>query len=99
MQDADQKLLRHAIERSVSAVFAVRLSLSLRMWRIANYVRLTDAPAHPPLLTALRDLSVGGVGVTIASGTDEPPRVGPGDRLRIEITCGAHSVVMEGKIV
>lgn len=56
----------------------------VRVWRIAEHVRLRDKPPRAAeLAVALRDISNGGVGLTLMAKDGEPPKVLPDERVRV----------------
>ena len=74
--------------------------LAVRVWRIGEHVYLKDRPmAVQEVPAKLRDLSTGGVGVNFLAKDDEPPRVSPEDRLRIQLTLSEGvQILVEGRM-
>jgi c-di-GMP-binding flagellar brake protein YcgR len=74
--------------------------LRVRIWRIPENVRVKDKPNHTAeLAVALRDISIGGVGVTLMPKDDQPPKVLPGERLRIALKNGdEEELLIEGRM-
>jgi c-di-GMP-binding flagellar brake protein YcgR len=61
--------------------------LAIRIWRLGRHADLREPPSSKnELVTLLRNLSVGGLGVTFRANGDVPPRVSCDDRLRVELT-------------
>lgn len=85
------------------ASYRVRIAdgaeMQLRVWRIGERSYLRDRPmAAQELAVELRDLSMGGVGVTIKGKNGEPPRITETDRLRIQLTYQSHILLLEGRL-
>ena len=73
--------------------------LSVKVWRIAERTYLRDRPmASQQVKCELRDISLGGIGVTFRGEKGEPPKVSTEDRLRIELSCGGTSFLLEGRM-
>jgi c-di-GMP-binding flagellar brake protein YcgR len=76
------------------------MDLTARLWRIPERFRLIDKPprtAELPL--ALRDISVGGLGVTLLPQNDQPPKILDGERVRVSIKAGAaDELIIEGRV-
>jgi c-di-GMP-binding flagellar brake protein YcgR len=74
--------------------------LSVKLWRIPEHVRLQDKPLRAAeLAVELRDLSLGGMGVTILPREGEPPKVLPDERVRILLRFGAdEEFLIEGRM-
>ncbi len=73
--------------------------LSARVWRIAPRVYIGDRPmASQEIKLTLRDLSVGGMGITFHGENGAPPKVTTEDRLRIELIRGEISLLIEGRM-
>jgi len=74
--------------------------LTLRVWRIAEHFFLTDKPPTSAELPAkLRDVSIGGVGVTLLPKGDEPPKVLTGERLRLSLKYKElDELILEGRM-
>jgi c-di-GMP-binding flagellar brake protein YcgR len=74
--------------------------LRVRIWRIAERVYLRDRPmAAQELLTEVRDLSLGGLGVTFHPKDGQPPKISSADRLRIELAYADNSFLIEGRMI
>lgn len=73
--------------------------ITLRLWRIAEKAQLKDRPLSTHELSCeLRDLSLGGMGVTLLGNKGQPPKVSVDDRLRVQLTMGKHSLLLEGRL-
>jgi hypothetical protein len=73
--------------------------LSARVWRIAAVAQLRDRPmATAEIGAQLIDLSTGGMGVKLSSTRNEPLRIDPADRLRVEITSDGKQMVLEASL-
>jgi c-di-GMP-binding flagellar brake protein YcgR len=60
--------------------------LMLRVWRIPEHFFINDKPmSSAELVTKIRDLSIGGLGVFLLPKGEEPPKVLSGERLRVSI--------------
>jgi c-di-GMP-binding flagellar brake protein YcgR len=60
--------------------------LAVRVWRIPEHFFLSDKPmASQELVTKMRDISIGGLGVFLLPKGEEPPKVLLGERLRISL--------------
>lgn len=70
-----------------------------RVWRMPSRALLRDRPQpSQEVLAEVRDLSLGGVGVTLRGRDDQPPKISTADRLRIEILQGEFSILVEGRM-
>jgi hypothetical protein len=79
-------------------VIPLGCDLTVKVWRIAEKAYLRARPmAAQALKCTVRDMSIGGLGVTLESMTSEPARVGDGQRLRIEMTFGGIALLFEGR--
>jgi len=73
--------------------------LAARVWRIAPRAHVGDRPmASQEVKSALRDLSVGGMGVTFQGENGNPPKITTEDRLRIELRHRETLLVIEGRM-
>ena len=74
--------------------------LMIRAWRVAEHFYISDKPmATAELVTKIRDLSVGGVGLMLYPKNEEPPKVIMGERLRISIRYhDADELIIEGRV-
>ncbi len=72
---------------------------SIRVWRMPPRARLGDRPATgSQVMAELLDLSVGGAGVILVGQEGAAPKVDPGDRLRVELSRGEQTLLIEGKM-
>jgi c-di-GMP-binding flagellar brake protein YcgR len=73
--------------------------LSLRVWRISQAADLGyEPPSTLEVPAMIRDLSLGGVGVTLVGSDDQPPQIAPNDRLRVRISYDTVVVILEGHV-
>ena len=73
--------------------------LSVHVWRIAEQAHLADRPMDAVSVAAqVRDVSLGGLGVTFTGNNGEPPKVSAEDRLRIELTYKDMVLLLEGRM-
>ena len=73
--------------------------LSVRCWRMTRRADLHDKPiASQEVPTEVRDISLGGLGVTFQGSSIEPPKVTSEDRLRIEIRYRDFELLIEGRM-
>ncbi len=74
--------------------------MSARVWRISPRAYLRDRPSGTCELPAtLRDLSTGGMGVTLtARVAGEPIKIDPADRLRVEITYAGKQLLLDAHL-
>ena len=73
--------------------------LSVRCWRIPEQANLADRPqAVQELPCELRDISIGGVGLTFKNKKGEPVKVSTEDRLRIELSTTTGQILVEGRM-
>jgi c-di-GMP-binding flagellar brake protein YcgR len=74
-------------------------SISARVWRIPERAYLKDRPmAAQEIVCEVRDLSVGGMGVTFKGEGKEPVKVSTEDRLRIELSHADGKILLEGRM-
>lgn len=72
-------------------------ALKVRVWRIADHVPFRDRPLASQMISVkLNDLSVGGLGVALRYNPDDPRRMHPGQRLRIELAWEEIELILEG---
>ncbi len=70
--------------------------ISVRVWRLAARDYLKAKPSAAAEVKAqIRDLSTGGVGVTLIGKDGELPRICVEDRLRVELTYNGQPMVLE----
>jgi hypothetical protein len=73
--------------------------LQARVWLMPEDAHLREKPSpRSELSCELRDISVGGLGVTLSVPDGRPLAVAAGDRLRIQLTMRDTSVVLEGRL-
>jgi c-di-GMP-binding flagellar brake protein YcgR len=73
--------------------------LSVRVWRIAPRGYLGDRPmSTQEVKVTPRDLSLGGMGMTIHGEDGKPPKISTEDRLRLELRYGEHNMLIEGSM-
>ena len=90
-----------AIQRRSNYRVGVRgdSALSVRIWRIAEHTYLKDRPmAVQEVNCEVRDISLGGLGVTFKGEDGQPPKVSQADRLRISLSYNEISLLMEGRM-
>ena len=74
-------------------------NLRARVWRIAEHTYLKAPPlAAQEVVCELKDLSVGGIGARFVGKDGKPPKISTADRLRVQITAGEHSLILEGRM-
>lgn len=74
--------------------------LSVRVWRMPPRVPIHEKPSSKCEVQAvLHDLSIGGVGVVFHGSAEEPPKIDPEDRLRIELLGPGRQAILEGAVV
>ncbi|HEY7120013.1 MAG TPA: PilZ domain-containing protein [Tepidisphaeraceae bacterium] len=72
--------------------------IAIRVWRMAEHAHLRDRPLPSTLLkAAVRDLSVGGMGLDFTPGPDDPP-VAAEQRLRVAVIHPEGELVLEGRV-
>jgi c-di-GMP-binding flagellar brake protein YcgR len=74
--------------------------LRVRLWRVPEHVIITDKPqASQELITTVRDISIGGVGVMLQGRNSEPAKVLVGERLRLALHYKEmDELVLEGRV-
>jgi len=90
-----------AIQRRTSyrARVAADGNISARVWRLADGAYIGEKPPHAQEIPCeVRDLSVGGIGVRLATRDGSDPRISPTERLRILLTVDGESLLLEGKM-
>lgn len=92
----------NAIQRRANyrASVVADTNLLVRVWRIGRSAYLKDRPnAAQEIPARLRDLSTGGMGVTLLAKDNQPPRVTPEDRLRVQLTLpDGEQLLIEGRL-
>jgi c-di-GMP-binding flagellar brake protein YcgR len=75
------------------------VELSARCWRIPEHAYLGDRPmAAQEVPCELRDISIGGVGLTFRGKDGQPAKCSTEDRLRIELTHPGGKILVEGRM-
>lgn len=73
--------------------------LRVRVWRMGPGVPVRDRPmAKQEVKATLRDISLGGIGVTLEGDGGEPPKIGEEDRLRISLKGKDNELILEGRL-
>ena len=73
--------------------------LSARLWKLAEHTHLHDRPLpSQELKVELRDISLGGLGITLRSRAGGDPQVVPGQRVRIELKFGEATLLLDGRV-
>jgi hypothetical protein len=73
--------------------------LQVKLWTMPEQATLRDRPvAAREILCEPRDISVGGIGVTIRPGAGKLQSVATGDRVRVQLTLRGTVVVLEGRL-
>jgi hypothetical protein len=73
--------------------------LQVKLWTMPEHASLRDRPvAGREILCEARDISVGGIGVSIRPGAGKLQSVATGDRVRIQLTLRETVVVLEGRL-
>ena len=73
--------------------------LSVRCWRMARRADLRDKPMDAQeLVTEMRDISLGGLGVIFRGRDGQPPKVNIEDRLRIQVRYRELDLLLEGRM-
>jgi hypothetical protein len=71
--------------------------ISIRVWRMSGHDQLQTEPmAATEVKAGIRDLSMGGVGVTLIGQEGQAPKICVEDRLRIELKCEGEAMILEG---
>jgi len=74
-------------------------TLSVRIWRMSPQAALTDRPITTAEVPAtVRDLSIGGLGVTLKTTDAKLPKVSTEDRLRVLVSYADKEVLLEGRL-
>jgi hypothetical protein len=73
--------------------------LQVKLWTMPEHATVRDRPvAGREILCEARDISVGGIGVTIRPGAGKLQSVATGDRVRVQLTLRETVVVLEGRL-
>ena len=85
--------------RSFRVPVTAAAELQVKLWTMAEHASLRDRPvAGREILCEPRDISVGGIGVTIRPGAGKLQSVTTGDRVRVQLTLRGTVVVLEGRM-
>jgi hypothetical protein len=70
-------------------------------WQIPEHAYLNDKPsARAQLKLVVRDLSAGGIGLTITGrGNGDGPRATLGERVRLELQADSQTILLDGRVV
>jgi c-di-GMP-binding flagellar brake protein YcgR len=92
----------HAVQRRKSFRVPVTpgsTDLQVKVWTMTEQANLRDKPpVSREILCEVRDLSVGGIGLTIRATSGRLPNVATGDRIRIQLTLRGTVAVLEGRL-
>ena len=73
--------------------------LQVKLWTMPEHAALRDKPAaNREILCEPRDISIGGIGVTMRSAGGKPPPLLAGDRVRVQLTLRETVAVVEGRV-
>ena len=73
--------------------------LQVKIWTMSEAAQLRDKPpANREIFCDVRDISVGGLGITLKQLGFHPPALNAGDRLRIQLTMRDVVVLLEGRL-
>jgi c-di-GMP-binding flagellar brake protein YcgR len=73
--------------------------LAARVWKLAEHTHLNDRPLpSQELKVELRDVSLGGLGITLQGRTGGDPQVVPGQRVRVELKFGEATLLLDGRV-
>jgi len=73
--------------------------LVARMWKIPEHAYLGDRPmAAQEVKAELRDISLGGLGVTLRAKDGSDPKVVTGQRMRIELKYSEVTLLLDGHV-
>jgi c-di-GMP-binding flagellar brake protein YcgR len=73
--------------------------LRLKVWRVSEQADLRDKPVAAAELEAeLRDISLGGIGVTFLPKDGQPPKVLADERVRVQLSHGELELLVEGRV-
>ena len=92
----------HAVQRRKSfrvPVFPGGSDLQVKAWTMPESAGLRDKPvASRELVCDVRDVSLGGIGLTIRANGGKLPAVAAGDRVRVQLTLNETVAVLEGRL-
>lgn len=73
--------------------------LQVKLWTMSEQASLRDRPASGREITCEpRDISLGGLGVTIRAAGGKAPNLATGDRIRIQLALRGTTAVLEGRL-
>ena len=73
--------------------------LQVKVWAISEQASLRDRPpASREIDCAARDVSVGGIGLTVRTTGGKAPALTTGDRVRVQLTLRETIAVLEGRV-
>jgi len=73
--------------------------LKVKVWTMPEQASLRDKPAASrELLCEPRDISVGGIGLTIRTTGSKTPPLATGDRMRVQLTLRETVALLEGRL-
>ena len=73
--------------------------LQVKLWTMPEQASLRDKPAASrEILCEPRDISVGGIGVTIRAMGGAAPALATGDRIRVQLTLRGTVALLEGRL-
>lgn len=70
----------------------------VRVWQIDERAPLGARPKHAEIACDLRDISIGGLGLTFHGRGGEPPRLSSQGRLRVELSHPVGVLLVEGRV-
>jgi Tfp pilus assembly protein PilZ len=74
--------------------------LMIKAWRLAERAVLRDRPnATAELTVSIRDVSLGGIGITVEGKDGESPKLLTGERVRIVLTHRQQELLLEGRVI
>jgi hypothetical protein len=73
--------------------------LDVKLWTMPDQATLREKPvASREVMCEARDVSTGGIGLTIRSTGSRPHAFATGDRVRVQLTLGQTSALLEGEL-
>jgi c-di-GMP-binding flagellar brake protein YcgR len=73
--------------------------LQVKAWSVTEQASLRDRPpASREIDCAARDISVGGIGLTVRAQGGKAPALSEGDRVRVQLTLRDAVAVLEGRV-
>src|SRR5205085_7528273 len=75
------------------------VDLEIKMWTMPEAAHLRDKPAlGREIACEPRDISVGGIGLTIRATNGRPPNIATGDRVRVQLSHRGNTALLEGRV-